>query len=31
MKAQAKVNRLKRLDPDLGGERFASVIRDALR
>jgi hypothetical protein len=31
MKAQAKVNRLKRLDPNLGGERFASVFRDALR
>ncbi len=31
MKAQAKVNRLKQLDPTLGGEQFASVFRDALR
>lgn len=31
LKAQAKVNRLKQLDPALGGEQFASIFRDALR
>ena len=31
MKAHAKVNRLKQLDPTLGGEQFASVFREALQ
>jgi len=30
MKATAKVNRLKRLDPNLGGEQFAVVFQAAL-
>jgi hypothetical protein len=31
MKALAKVNRLKQLDPNLGGEQFAGVFREVLR
>jgi len=30
-RAQAKVNRLKQLDPSLGGEQFAEVFQEALR